>query len=503
MSVPIPAGEFERLLALARYEMMDTGPEASFDRVTALTARMLDMPLVAIHLVDHDRVWRKSQVGLGPGEMPRSQALCSWTIMSDEVNVVPDIHRDPRFRDMDSVSERPDLHTYAGAPLITPGGQRVGTLCVLDTRPRDFGSAEQEVLRSFASIIVTEMELRMRNSELEREVSLQGQNLQNLERFQTHADALAHISERLEDDDLEASLQAVAEVLGSAADLEWAGLLRFQDGTLDSATAWTRPGLDLSRLGERDAYRQGVTWEVLQSGQPLFIDDYRTHPQAHPSFLAGGLRAAAWLPLGAAGGVKYLMLAVRLNRDAPWLLADRALFQAAASIIGRALERLTYLQEVEAAANRDSLTDVGNRRAFDAALAALDVSGADFTAVMLDLDGLKSINDSQGHERGDQVLSLFAAALAREFRASDGVYRLGGDEFAVLLSAGNTLPEHEIFERMHWAVRVLNSENFTQVDASVGVASRKDASVPAAQTLKWADERMYVQKRGRKRERIA
>ncbi|GGR14069.1 sensor domain-containing diguanylate cyclase [Deinococcus ruber] len=503
MSVPIPAEEFERLLALARYEVLDTGPEASFDRVTALTARMLDMPLVAIHLVDHDRVWRKSSVGFGPGEIPRGEALCSWTILSDEVNVVPDVHTDPRFRDLDSVSERPELHSYAGAPLITPGGHRVGTLCVLDTRPRDFGSAEQEVLRSFASIIVTELELRMRNIELERAVSVQGQNLQNLERFQTHADALAHISERLEDDDLEASLQAVAEVLGSAADLEWAGLLRFHGGTLSSATAWTRPGLDLSGLGEPDAYRQGVTWEVLKSGQPLFIDDYRTHPQAHPSFLAGGLRAAAWLPLGDVGGVKYLMLAVRLNRDAPWLLADRALFQAAASIVGRALERLTYLHQVEAAANRDSLTDVGNRRAFDAALSTLDASGAEFTAVMLDLDGLKEINDSQGHERGDRLLTLFAAALAREFRASDGVYRLGGDEFAVLLSAGNTLPEREIFERIHRAVQILNSENFTQVDASVGVASRRAGAVPAAQIVKRADERMYAQKRGRKQERIA
>ena len=240
---------------------------------------------------------------------------------------------------------------------------------------------------------------------------------------------------------------------------------------------------------------------MLKSRQPLFVDDYRTHPQAQPSFLAGGLRAAAWLPLGEAGGVQYLMLLARFNRDAPWLLADRALFQAAASIIRRAMERLTYLHQVEAAANRDSLTDVGNRRAFDAALSALDTSGADFTAVILDLDGLKTVNDSQGHERGDRLLSLFAAALAREFRASDGVYRLGGDEFSVLLSAASTLSEDEIFARVQRAVTVLNAENFAQVDASVGVASREGGALPAAQIVKHADERMYVQKRARKQER--
>ncbi|WP_425144829.1 sensor domain-containing diguanylate cyclase [Deinococcus sp.] len=500
MNVPVADKEFERLLALAQYQVIDTAPEASFDRVTALTAKMLGMPMVALNLVDHHRVWRKSSVGMELGESPRQQTFCAWTILDDEVNVVPDLHADPRYSEMNSLREYPELHTYAGAPLMTPQGHRIGTLCVLDTKPRDFGDAEREVLRSFASIIVTELELRMRNSALEREVSQRGQHLQTLTRFQTHADALARISELLEQDaDPEVALLTVAEVLGRAAEIDGAALLSVRGGESQTRIAWTRPeagALPLAALGELE-----LSLQLAQRQQLLVADDPEQLAPARPELAQAGLRASAWLPLGEYLGARYLLILARSGREAPWLASDRALLQAASSIIRSTLERRASLDQALAAAHRDSLTDLSNRRAFEGALSALDASRQGFTAAVLDLDGLKGINDSEGHEGGDRLLSLFAAALKTEFRASDGVYRLGGDEFAVLLPRVSVLDEGMIFERVLRVVAALPAAQFGAVGASVGIASRDGAQPDAAQVIRQADERMYAFKRQRKAER--
>jgi len=132
----LPDNEQARLAAVARYSILDTGREEVFDRLTALTARLLDTTGSMISFVDSERVWVKSALGVDVTEVPRHEAMCAMTIMRDEPYLVPDASADPRWKDIPLVAEK-GLRFYAGAPLKTADGFALGGLCVLDPEPRE------------------------------------------------------------------------------------------------------------------------------------------------------------------------------------------------------------------------------------------------------------------------------------------------------------------------------------------------------------------------------
>ncbi len=157
--------ETARLAALHEYGLVDTPPEAAFDRITALAAELFDTPIAAVTLIDADRQWIKSIVGLEPGGTPREDAFCHYTIESDEVMEVLDPEGDDRFRDNPFVTDDPNIRFYAGAPLRLHSGHRLGALCVIDQRPRPPLTAEEKRrLKALAQIVVTEMDLRLLNA---------------------------------------------------------------------------------------------------------------------------------------------------------------------------------------------------------------------------------------------------------------------------------------------------------------------------------------------------
>ncbi len=132
--------ETARLAAIQRLGILDTAPEERFDVFTRLAATIMDMPISTLSLIDADRVWFKSTSGLAPDvkEVPRSIAACAHVIATpNEVMVVPDARKDPRIKDSPLVTGPLGVRFYAGAPLFAPGGEAVGALCVIDTRPRD------------------------------------------------------------------------------------------------------------------------------------------------------------------------------------------------------------------------------------------------------------------------------------------------------------------------------------------------------------------------------
>ena len=133
----LPANEPERLAALYRYDILDTSAEVAFDRITTLAARLFKVPTVLISLVDESRAWFKSGVGFEAREVPRDATICSLAVLSDEPLIVPDTQLDDRFACNPFVLCEPGLRFYAGAPLIDRDGFNLGTLCLLDTVPRD------------------------------------------------------------------------------------------------------------------------------------------------------------------------------------------------------------------------------------------------------------------------------------------------------------------------------------------------------------------------------
>lgn len=171
MSSSIPPNETARLAALSEHEILDTLPEASFDRVTNLAAQIFVVPIALVTLVDQERQWFKSCVGLDIPGTERDAAFCAHTILSDAVLIVPDALVDPRFRDNRLVTGAPFIRFYAGAPLITSDGFRLGSLCLIDTVPRDFTAAQAAMLQSLAAMAMDLIEARRLASRLASEVS--------------------------------------------------------------------------------------------------------------------------------------------------------------------------------------------------------------------------------------------------------------------------------------------------------------------------------------------
>ncbi|MBD2014970.1 response regulator [Microcoleus sp. FACHB-53] len=160
-NAPIPDNEVERLAALYRYRILDTPPEAAFDRLTTLAARLFEMPIALVSLVDKSRAWFKSCHGFNLSEVPRDATLCSFALLYNQVLIVPDTRQDERFACNPFVQSEPGVRFYAGAPLVTHDGFNLGTLCLLDSKPRDALSAEQQtILADLAAMVVDELELR-------------------------------------------------------------------------------------------------------------------------------------------------------------------------------------------------------------------------------------------------------------------------------------------------------------------------------------------------------
>lgn len=153
--------ETARLAALGELRMLDNPPDERIDRIVRLAATTLEMPISLVSLVDAERQWFAARFGLDATETPRCVAFCDHAIRRSSVMVVPDALRDPRFSANPLVTGAPNVRFYAGAPLATSSGQRVGTLCLIDTVERtDFGPQESAFLTQLASIAMLELELR-------------------------------------------------------------------------------------------------------------------------------------------------------------------------------------------------------------------------------------------------------------------------------------------------------------------------------------------------------
>lgn len=159
IAAPIPVDDAERLEALGSLDLLDTAPEERFDRITRVLSLVMNVPMAYISLVDSDRQWFKSSCGLTVTETPRGVSFCGHAILADEPMVIPDALEDERFCDNPLVTGDPFVRFYAGHPIAGPGGQKVGTLCVADRRPRDLEPAEIEVLKEMARLVERELGL--------------------------------------------------------------------------------------------------------------------------------------------------------------------------------------------------------------------------------------------------------------------------------------------------------------------------------------------------------
>ncbi|WP_460109565.1 GGDEF domain-containing protein [Pseudomonas sp. H3_E06] len=152
-----PDDEAARLKNLHSLKLLDTAPEERFDRLTRLARRLFDVPIALVSLVDANRQWFKSSAGLDASETPREISFCGHAILQDQILEICDAEQDERFHDNPLVTDKPGIRFYAGHPLGMEDGSKLGTLCLLDTKPRKLNDEERELLRDLARMAEQEM----------------------------------------------------------------------------------------------------------------------------------------------------------------------------------------------------------------------------------------------------------------------------------------------------------------------------------------------------------
>jgi PAS domain S-box-containing protein len=187
--LPVPANEIQRLEVLQGYEVLDTIPETDFDNLAHLAAQICGTPISLITLLGNHRQWFKSSCGLDMKEIMRADSFCQYTIMGDEVYEVPNTLESEHFADNPYVMGGPNIRFYAGAPLISPGGFKMGTICVLDLIPRKLTDLQLSTLKTLARQVIILLELRKQ----ERELKEHAVYLENYRTFFTNSSEILGI----------------------------------------------------------------------------------------------------------------------------------------------------------------------------------------------------------------------------------------------------------------------------------------------------------------------
>lgn len=420
--------------------LLDTEAEPALDRITALAARLFAVPIAAVSMVDSDRTWFKSCVGVDVRESSRDDSFCAHAILTPEPTIVEDATLDDRFAANPFVTGNAKIRFYAGIPLTSRDGHCLGSLCVVDVRPRQLSALELSTLTDLARMVEDLFEAR-----------LAYHARQMFERVTELSPDVIYVFDVEAQKNVYGNRQ-VAEVLGYAA--ESAGeqilprLLHPED--LPRVVDHLR---QFSKLG--DGVRAEISYRVRHvSGQ------YRWFRAKETVFA----RNAQGIPnqiLGVATDITSL-------KEAEQQLAELA-----------RTDELTGLPNVRSL--RDRLVQLGHE----------GKRGRRFSIAIVDIDHFKTVNDVHGHHVGDQVLATIAETLRGGVRATDFVARAGGEEFVVIFTDVDDAVGCALAEALRR--RVAATGHSIRVTCSIGVCHSASSGDTAIQ-MQAADAALYAAK---------
>jgi len=194
---PATKTEAQRIKVLWQYDVLDTVPEEVFDDLTELAARICEAPIALISLIDENRQWFKAKVGVTVSETSRDISFCAHAIKQQDLFIIPDATKDERFASNPLVISDPKIRFYAGAPLITPDGYALGTLCVIDKVPRELRLEQKQALRVLARHVMMQLELRRHARELHEAHQIKDATKDELSRVQAENGKLKRKLEKL------------------------------------------------------------------------------------------------------------------------------------------------------------------------------------------------------------------------------------------------------------------------------------------------------------------
>lgn len=301
--------EPDRLAALDEYVILDTPREALFDDIVELAAETCDAPIAVINFVADTRQWFKAEKGIGAREMPLDVSICQHALLQPGVFVVPDLSQDSRFSTNPLVTQAGGLRFYAGALLQTPDGLPLGTVCILDTKPRSAGLAERQsrTLTILARHVMSELELRRTIAERDREVAEKRASAAAMEALIATQDAVEHAG-----DDFQSMLDAVAKgALAATPHATGATIELVEEDTLVYRAA---AGVTQAHLGLRIPRGSSLAGQAVAEARTLLANDTETDARVNQDACRRvGARSLLAVPLfrrGEAVGVLKLQAAV-------------------------------------------------------------------------------------------------------------------------------------------------------------------------------------------------
>jgi diguanylate cyclase (GGDEF)-like protein/PAS domain S-box-containing protein len=448
-SAPVPQNDAERLQALREYRVLDTAAEATFDRVTLLASRLLDVPIALLSFVDDNRQWFKSKRGLEAQETVRDTAFCAHAILSDDVFVVSDALEDVRFRDNPLVREHPKIRAYAGAPLTTPRGFKIGTICAIDHEPRNFSREQIDALRALAALAMEALELRLARTQA---VTLAMKQFTDAEHLRVLLAAAP-----------------LAIVTGTAA-----GIVTGWNPAAERIFGWSAEEVTGKFLpyvpdSERQEFETLIA-TLAATREPTIVTRRRQRKDGSE---------------------------VHINLAVSPLLDPSGHMQGFLSFIEDATTRLRVAQSDRAAARTDALTGLlnrhGMREALAVALQRADHGSLPVGLALFDIDRFKEINDGHGHQVGDEVLRWAAGLLTKNLRSADCACRWGGEELLAMFPDADINTARSVAARVCRAIAERPFKAGLRVTISAGVDVRAPGeSFDAA--IARADQRLYEAK---------
>ena len=425
---PIDPEDFKRVESLHQLHILDIPRQASFDRITQLCADVFDCSISLVSLVDEQRQWFLSSVGLEVRETPREISFCDHAIDAGCSLLIPDALKDERFFNNPLVRDTPAIRSYLGAPVKSPDGAFIGTLCIADQRENLFDQshiAKLEMLAATVEDLIRAHSQAAATGYLNFQLDARSSRLNRANRVFKQAEKIAKIGSwewNIETHELSWSDEAFA-IFGS-------------------------PEIRPTSIEETFLYYDAEDQQKVSES----VKNISSHQESF-EFEAG---------LNAADGVFK-----RVKAMGEYLAADQ---QGPARLVG-IIQDITESHHtrlaLERAADRDSLTDLYNRNALDrflqTTLGKLKQTGSNAFLLMLDLDGFKDINDTFGHLIGDVFLEKISSRIVDTLPRGAIVARWGGDEFIILTAPDISLQ----------AARQLGDDILVSVERQIEISGRK------------------------------